>query len=233
MKRLISVAILALAVLPGAAQAATTIFTRSFLVDTTLGNVATTALIPKFDSPGQVLDSVEVSLFTRWNGTFDVTNTNTELSGPGDDGRRSIGAVASATAAVTSDTGLRYDTLGSQLNVLSLAKGETTTVRFAFDKLDQTTLTSDFSDFLGSDDLQFDFLPARPIISEIQGQPAFFLLKSWTALSTLTVTYSSSSPEVTSPTAVPEPATWAMMIAGFGFVGASFRSRRRQESLSV
>lgn len=233
MKRLISVAVLALAVLPGAAHAATTIFTQSFLVDTTLGNVATTALIPKFDDPGQVLDSVEVSVFTRWNGTFDVTNTNTTQTGPSDDGRRSIGAVTSASAAVISDTGLRYDTAGSQLNVRSLASGETTTVSFAFDKLAKTTLTSGFSDFLGSDDLQFTFFPDRPFLSEIQSQPAFFLLKSWTALSTLTVTYRSSSPEVTLPTAVPEPATWAMMIAGFGLVGASLRSRRKQGALAA
>lgn len=29
--------------------------------------------------------------------------------------------------------------------------------------------------------------------------------------------------------AVPEPATWAMMISGFGFVGGAMRSRRRQQ----
>lgn len=34
-------------------------------------------------------------------------------------------------------------------------------------------------------------------------------------------------------TAVPEPATWAMMIAGFGFVGASMRARRRSGRASV
>lgn len=236
MKRLISLAILALAVLPGAAQAATTILTRTFLVDTTLGNVATTALIPGFDTPGQVLDSVEVSLFTRWTGLFDVTNTNTDLVGVGDTGQRAIGSVTSATAAVISDSGLRVDTLGSQLNVRSLPRGATTTVFFAFDNLAKTTLTSDFSDFydfVGSDDLTFTFFPATPTLSEIQGQPALFLLKSWQALSTLTVTYRSSAAAVTPPTAVPEPATWAMLIAGFGFVGASLRARRKQGSIAV
>jgi hypothetical protein len=35
------------------------------------------------------------------------------------------------------------------------------------------------------------------------------------------------SPTLTSaPAAVPEPATWAMMIGGFGFIGAAMRSRR-------
>ncbi|MBS0504308.1 MAG: PEP-CTERM sorting domain-containing protein [Proteobacteria bacterium] len=32
--------------------------------------------------------------------------------------------------------------------------------------------------------------------------------------------------------AVPEPATWAMMIAGFGFVGAAMRRRRRTVQVS-
>ncbi len=30
--------------------------------------------------------------------------------------------------------------------------------------------------------------------------------------------------------AIPEPSTWAMMLAGFGFVGSAIRRRRRQES---
>ncbi|MBZ4119981.1 PEPxxWA-CTERM sorting domain-containing protein, partial [Escherichia fergusonii] len=31
---------------------------------------------------------------------------------------------------------------------------------------------------------------------------------------------------------VPEPATWAMMIAGFGLAGAAARSRRRASALA-
>ena len=38
------------------------------------------------------------------------------------------------------------------------------------------------------------------------------------------VLYYTSKPPVTSP--VPEPATWAMMIAGFGLVGAAMRRRK-------
>lgn len=34
---------------------------------------------------------------------------------------------------------------------------------------------------------------------------------------------------VTTPGAVPEPSTWAMMLLGFGFVGAAMRSHRRQK----
>jgi hypothetical protein len=33
--------------------------------------------------------------------------------------------------------------------------------------------------------------------------------------------------------AVPEPATWAMMIGGFGMVGGAMRSARRKQKVSV
>jgi hypothetical protein len=33
---------------------------------------------------------------------------------------------------------------------------------------------------------------------------------------------------VVAQAAVPEPATWGLMLAGFGLVGAGLRSRRRQ-----
>lgn len=33
--------------------------------------------------------------------------------------------------------------------------------------------------------------------------------------------------------AVPEPATWAMMIGGFGMVGGAMRSARRKQTVSV
>jgi hypothetical protein len=36
---------------------------------------------------------------------------------------------------------------------------------------------------------------------------------------------------ITVPTAIPEPATWAMMIMGFGGVGGLLRSRRRREAM--
>ncbi|MES2288401.1 MAG: PEPxxWA-CTERM sorting domain-containing protein [Pseudomonadota bacterium] len=54
------------------------------------------------------------------------------------------------------------------------------------------------------------------------------------------LTYSSASgafltattPPTNPPGAVPEPATWAMMIAGFGFIGGTMRVRRRTMSFA-
>lgn len=233
MKRLIPIAIVALAVLPAAAHAATTTYARSFLVDSTLGNAVMSGLIPQFDTVGETLDSVEITLLTRWSGMFDVTNTNGDIVVIGEDGRRAIGAVTTGLATVAATDGPRYDISGSQLNVRSLAQRETTTVSFSFQKLSKITLTSDFSDFLGSDDLEFNYFAPKPTLTEIQGQPAAFLLKSWQTLSTLTVTYRSSPLEGPPSTAVPEPATWALLIAGFGVAGARLRVRRKAGSLAA
>jgi hypothetical protein len=51
--------------------------------------------------------------------------------------------------------------------------------------------------------------------------------KSGYALNTL-VSINGANQEQLFLTAVPEPATWAMMIAGFGLVGGALRSQRRQ-----
>lgn len=42
-----------------------------------------------------------------------------------------------------------------------------------------------------------------------------------------------SGPGDGNPGAIPEPASWAMMLIGFGFVGAQARSRRRQVAVTA
>ena len=49
------------------------------------------------------------------------------------------------------------------------------------------------------------------------------------AVATFTISYNSKA----AAPAVPEPATWAMMLAGFGLVGASMRCRSQSPSLAV
>jgi hypothetical protein len=44
--------------------------------------------------------------------------------------------------------------------------------------------------------------------------------------------FGSVTPPPVDPGAVPEPATWAMMIGGFGLVGSSMRYRRRKTTVS-
>jgi len=49
-----------------------------------------------------------------------------------------------------------------------------------------------------------------------------------TTFTTRTIFGTGAAADVDLPGAVPEPATWGMMLAGFGLVGAGMRSRRRR-----
>ena len=76
-----------------------------------------------------------------------------------------------------------------------------------------------------------------------QGGPgngtAFYKLDAGTGLDVINLFYKASSNAVlysTTPTfqsAVPEPATWAMMIIGFGAVGSMVRTSRRRNAFSA
>ncbi|OYW46018.1 MAG: hypothetical protein B7Z33_09600 [Sphingomonadales bacterium 12-68-11] len=47
------------------------------------------------------------------------------------------------------------------------------------------------------------------------------------------ITTDGTAPPPPTPGAVPEPATWAMMILGFAVIGAALRSQKRREKLTV
>jgi hypothetical protein len=89
-----------------------------------------------------------------------------------------------------------------------------------------TQLTN--SDFLGLDDVDYLHPTGFGLESTdtVTRPTASSLLLNWTsgspgdALRVLTIGVPGATP------AVPEPATWAMMIAGFGLAGASMRRRR-------
>ena len=60
---------------------------------------------------------------------------------------------------------------------------------------------------------------------------AFYAIDAGTGLDQITLAYNASSSAVlysTGASAVPEPATWAMMLIGFGAVGYSLRRRERK-----
>ncbi len=78
-----------------------------------------------------------------------------------------------------------------------------------------------FTQLTGAGDL-FSGDPANPIFNT----GTFSLSGGFTAgAATLTITRAAVA-------AVPEPATWAMMLIGFGAMGMSLRRRRRTENLS-
>ncbi|HEX5264565.1 MAG TPA: PEPxxWA-CTERM sorting domain-containing protein [Phenylobacterium sp.] len=79
--------------------------------------------------------------------------------------------------------------------------------------------TSDFTNFTDFTDLAFDFAFASPTTITHQTGKA---LSSFNASSTGTF----------EGVAIPEPATWALMILGFGGAGAALRRRRRAAALA-
>jgi hypothetical protein len=88
------------------------------------------------------------------------------------------------------------------------------------------TYTSDFLDFLPTVDRDFSLsltAIAQPLFSSSNRA-----LRTFKAVSTGSF---SSDPAPTPVVAVPEAATWAMFIGGFGFMGAALRRRRVQHSL--
>ena len=73
-----------------------------------------------------------------------------------------------------------------------------------------------------------------------QGGPgnatAFYRLNAGTGLDVIGLAYNASSNarlySITPTTSVPEPATWAMMLAGMGLAGAAMRRRKVRTTLS-
>ncbi len=79
--------------------------------------------------------------------------------------------------------------------------------------------------------------PGRPAGSAGNGDgddTAFYLLNAGAGVDTFTLNFNSSSTVTlfqTGVTSVPEPASWAMMLMGFGAIGVSLRRRRRGNTL--
>jgi hypothetical protein len=90
------------------------------------------------------------------------------------------------------------------------------------------TFTSDFLDFtnLVDKDFALSFSGANPNFNAPLGSSSHSLSASGSG------TFASDPPPVTIP-GVPEPASWAMMLGGFGLLGATLRTRKPQASYSA
>lgn len=83
-----------------------------------------------------------------------------------------------------------------------------------------TTLLGTFSTASGQD------FTARSLTAQVTGGNSYYLIFHGLSQADNTVFLDDVSASVTASGAVPEPATWAMLIAGFGLVGASLRRRK-------
>lgn len=99
------------------------------------------------------------------------------------------------------------------------------------------TLTGDLSAFLGSGNVDFMFDRNLDYSFVTGGSNAVLslLASSISGQGSVTYNYTAAPPVITPPTGplggVPEPATWAMMIFGFGVTGGVLRRRRDQVAM--
>lgn len=77
--------------------------------------------------------------------------------------------------------------------------------------------------------------PGRPQGARSEGDDtAFYLFDAGTGMDWFTLNFNSSSNArlyATGVSAVPEPASWAMMLMGFGAMGIALRRRRRSDNI--
>jgi hypothetical protein len=104
---------------------------------------------------------------------------------------------------------------------------------FTFNGLDLTYAFNDQNAFFGGGVASFTFNGGTSVLTRAFDKLAGFQTFNFDVLNLSSVRVSSASPfqidnvRLTAAAAVPEPATWAMMLVGFGAIGASMRRQRR------
>jgi hypothetical protein len=205
---------------PAAAVTTLTVQTRSFtLTGLTSGPITarqnTFANFNSFNLAGQRL--LWVSLLVESDINAEIVATNNATGGTGPSRRRDMSATAQLDAATT---GMGFNLTGSNSmtdTVLGVAGNGTVRTLGQLDPAMSlsSTQTSNLSGFLSGQVRVFTDVAALfttvPANSVVYGSPSISGGRT-----RLTLTYAS---------AVPEAGTWAMMIAGFGLVGAARRRR--------
>jgi hypothetical protein len=192
----------------------------------TLSNTANNAVtVSIFDPVSLATGTVSGTLNFSASG-----NTNATVFGS-----NAFQTLTGGTLSLISTSAINFNSVvyapGS--NILSLAftggtlsaviGGASPTVQVSLPGNGFTSVTSDFLDFppLVFNDFSISMSAASPSLSLVGGRIANFTASS-------TGTFAVDDPG--GPGGVPEPGTWAMMLAGFGLVGLS---RRRNRTTTV
>ena len=158
----------------------------------------------------------------------DITPTATNCAGfvQGN----AVGGSATSPSAATLLASLGYSGSLTGLELLENLNGSTL-INFNTLLVGQTIIGVHYGNGQGS--------PGRPIGSTGNGDgddTAFYLFNAGSGLDTFTLNFNASSNVrlySTGVSAGPEPATWAMMLIGFGGIGFSLRRRRKLQAASA
>jgi hypothetical protein len=194
---------LALAALP--ASAVTITQTGGFAG--ALPFAATPIVFNRFNAPGQVLQSVTLSFENSGGGSATITA-----------GRfGAVGFVSNAQTVAVIGNGFSLSARGAgPAQGVALGANAVRTYFFSPNSADSETLTGDLSAFLGPGTLSFAFGIVDTSLPLAVGTASTVRDQNFETV--ITLTYDSIA-------AVPEPATWGMMIFGFGLAGAALRRR--------
>ncbi len=213
----LAIAVLATATLASPAAALTVVQDKTF--DALAAGVATSFTFEQFDTSLGTLDSVMLD-FTFLMPDVSGTVTNTGRNA------RSFAVNGSATGGVAGTGFALSDTSAtvSRTTAVIASNGTAGVGAFGGAGGDSSTLTGDLSAFLGDGALAYNFTRAAnfALVPSGQGNLAINPLVSGRA----TLTYNYTAVVAAATGAVPEPATWALMIMGFGAAGAVLRRRR-------
>lgn len=217
-----SLAVVVCAAAALASPAAALTFVQDKTFDALAPGISTGFTFDQFDASLGTLDSVTLDFsFLMPDVSSTVTNTHRSQARTYTVGGNATGGVSGAgfTLSNTSATVSKQTASISAGNMGPIGS-------FGGSGGSSATLATGLGAFIGDGDLAYNFTRAASFTLMPNGQGTLKInpLVGGTAK----LTYNYTAPVVTSPTtgAVPEPATWAMMIIGFGAAGAMMRRRR-------
>jgi hypothetical protein len=183
---------------------------------------STTLEFNPFNNPGEVLTSIKLSYTSGFSTDFTAVNVNLF----GSPSSREI-TIARGISAGISGNGFNLADTDIVSKTLTVPRPAATSFgNYAPSVGDEASLLAGNPVFTGQGPVSFLFT-ASQFGNSISGTPNLGLttavpnLLTATSFYDVTLTYES---EAIPP--VPEPASWAMMIAGFGLAGAALRRRR-------
>jgi hypothetical protein len=172
----------------------------------------------QFDPSLGTLLGVSLSFAATSNTTVNIANNSTQTR---------VWTITPGSTASLSGNGFNLtDTVSGGLNTITLlprfgpGNPRTASLAFAGSYADADSLTTGFAPYLGLGTVNFTFAALNQWAVAGSGGGFNFNPDSYTGGATLQYNYEQPSG------IVPEPATWALLIAGFGMVGVSVRRRR-------